>query len=1611
MHARAQTHRRVDTDGIVESHVLPFITQYGCKWEGSCAEFADDVRILAQNMALGDDDASKHSLALLDDEAVVQCALSLGADTRTHFSARIVDDGALKICPVKLLAGAAVSQQVQTTAACTEAASRVSGAQGLVNMMGSYRFASVSTHRKLEVLEQVLSNVSACLAQGKEISEDRKSAGVTVHAYASRASAIEGSSQSGVNVQVTLQHAVGGLAGAHKVHELGREVSQRTLEGMLHEDAMVVVCKTTEVLNARYRDGGAKALLAVQQMHVALCQASIQHTKEVHKESKRQKTETAALDRMPTQSQIRDEFKAWVDELVKVVYKPVLDWVEADGPFPAELLNRKHLKDMLKHKAPHVYRFVRPMAVQRSFRDYCGEKRGAEVERRMAMATKPLLNIARIHSERLATEHARFQTLLALAHRVNNPHSTMTTADRETENVSGTRKFMRSRSVKGLSATKELIEVRKKEGDIIASYVDNCTIEMRLKLDTLMRTEANRRDARDFTVAGLLDPHDQFRQLGNGADRTPRFVCTAPCDESNAYYRQTIYGIEAGAQFATFDRQLAAADASSLVLQPDSHPVTRERWYKSPEGLEFVGFNIPHDLMLLGINAGDVDHVRRMQLTTDKTEKKYEEGILDTLLERETAASSNSPGALAGCEGRAAWPLPPWESGTRAQSKRQSPASWEEGSKAMKRPRRMPVPVHPEAETTAVGYLPIALRHSGLLASGNNRGTGNVDENGFGKPASGGWILGCDGLTAMRHWGLIADACEALFAGFVDEGEAERALQELGNLLEGQVELGLLHFLFHLIQITGGAKRAWYAFWKPVLAFLGRAGIDFNKEAQKVDAKRDVLLLARRAIGIVLLRRFGRWKHFPENAIWGVLKDGGSTSTSADPQRGNFDRAAHTAGFKAFLKEQSDIGDPDFDLIHSVFLQSTEVGGFSFFCARGIFESVDILRKRFLRRWGPHKKWHQARNELKQHISRLFRSWRANRVNMAHTAWALTGNFESQSVTDVVQEEDVAASKALLPKNLPPKNYFSVMCDASLNGQYLHELRKFAVPALCGKAARRSRGTARSTTRKDIDALVDLIERSGAADPSEHKASVTRDRHFSSITATAAAVPVKLPAAYVRTMRSECLWKHGSGQTQGLTVLASSDIKMKLGLEDGRVGVGAALMAVHVHVPLTEEPPQSDAASVSSLSQADADRLIDSTLERKLLPFFCNETIVNISDIRDIQILPLNETNYLHPTNAAVIIAGTHNGTALNGHIITGLVQPGWPDVSVGTYAQLQEELEADREIASLQLQLCNLNALTFDEVLGVAGIDAPPDKEVVVELWLPDAPVTKTDAAKGTGTSNVKGSKAGTGSAEEEEEEEGEDDAGLSVAEQAAKAARDFYGDYSKSPLAPFVAAKASKRALKREEKARQVSVQAPTDQGITTEDWALTHNFDKHPPCYGSPVWKSLLNDLRKRRHIDLHAVQVIARHEPVKVLSKAPPEPAASAAQELDHEAAVTRKHKLLELKAEIPQLQRVKQECHEQMLAEMAQMRNAHARTIELVDVTAPAQARANMDAAQGEALALAAAESALSRAHAAFQKAEAALLGNAAKQRALFTVHKTHSSNPAWRQQQRYAWAS
>ena len=62
----------------------------------------DVVCRYVKNTVLGDNSASMHLMAWLDDEAVVECALSLGADKHTNFSARIVD-GVLKICPIKLL--------------------------------------------------------------------------------------------------------------------------------------------------------------------------------------------------------------------------------------------------------------------------------------------------------------------------------------------------------------------------------------------------------------------------------------------------------------------------------------------------------------------------------------------------------------------------------------------------------------------------------------------------------------------------------------------------------------------------------------------------------------------------------------------------------------------------------------------------------------------------------------------------------------------------------------------------------------------------------------------------------------------------------------------------------------------------------------------------------------------------------------------------------------------------------------------------------------------------------------------------------------------------------------------------------------------------------------------------------------------------------------------------------------------------------------------------------------------------------------------------------------------------------------------------------------------
>ena len=254
-----------------------------------------------------------------------------------------------------------------------------------------------------------------------------------------------------------------------------------------------------------------------------------------------------------------------------------------------------------------------------------------------------------------------------------------------------------------------------------------------------------------------------------------------------------------------------------------------------------------------------------------------------------------------------------------------------------------------------------------------------------------------------------------------------------------------------LLSMVANSKRAARALFKPICCFLGRTGIDFSKEGQKVDAKRRIFLEVRRALCVVFQDSYHTSNDFIEPAVWkplpasactqlgvaGTPADGGTAGGAEAPKDYRFDQEAYVKGWKAHTRRLLVLGnnglpDPDVALCLSIFEQCTEIAGYEMYCAHGLAEPQYILRKHWTRRWAAHGKFTYAVNEIMTLLLRLFRPWRVNMMSMAHAAWAVTGKFESQSPGDEVQEQLVAATKAQVPKNLPPSLYFTTMLLASL---------------------------------------------------------------------------------------------------------------------------------------------------------------------------------------------------------------------------------------------------------------------------------------------------------------------------------------------------------------------------------------------------------------------------------------------------------------------------------------------------------------------------------------------------------------------------------------------------
>ena len=110
-----------------------------------------------------------------------------------------------------------------------------------------------------------------------------------------------------------------------------------------------------------------------------------------------------------------------------------------------------------------------------------------------------------------------------------------------------------------------------------------------------------------------------------------------------------------------------------------------------------------------------------------------------------------------------------------------------------------------------------------------------------------------DGTARVLRQGIINDACDRLHEGFSNRDEAEAVCNEYRRLAQVYVEPGCLHISMQMQQTDGAPKRAEQGFYGPMMRALKRTGLNFSKEAQKVEEMRELRLIVRRAVGIGLV--------------------------------------------------------------------------------------------------------------------------------------------------------------------------------------------------------------------------------------------------------------------------------------------------------------------------------------------------------------------------------------------------------------------------------------------------------------------------------------------------------------------------------------------------------------------------------------------------------------------------------------------------------------------------------------------------------------------------------------------------------------------------------------
>jgi len=160
-----------------------------------------------------------------------------------------------------------------------------------------------------------------------------------------------------------------------------------------------------------------------------------------------------------------------------------------------------------------------------------------------------------------------------------------------------------------------------------------------------------------------------------------------------------------------------------------------------------------------------------------------------------------------------------------------------------------------------------------------------------------------------------------------------------------------------------------------------------------------------------------------------------------------------------------------------------------------------------------------------------------------------------------------------MPKNLAPKDFKSVMIRAAAHGQFLYKLKTSFLPNLMGKGRKVARDSRRSSLKKTIAAVAELIRDAGLFDTS----GLQVDGAFPLVASRAATLDVALSPAMLTEIADKELFGNGAFATRGLTVLAS-DYFSNLNKLCAPLTAGTVLLGVRVSAKAPPPKPKAQPA-------------------------------------------------------------------------------------------------------------------------------------------------------------------------------------------------------------------------------------------------------------------------------------------------------------------------------------------------------------------------------------------------------------------------------------------------